>query len=165
MARRKSVSYIRDIGVDARFGSADVQKLINVIMERGKKAIARSIVYQAFDILKQKAGGDEEKALQTFKRALDNILPAIEVKPRRVGGSVYQVPTAVEPRRAQSLAYRWLKESAATRRQDKSMGIKIGNELSEAAEGRGNAVKKKIDMHKMAEANRAFSHFHGKGVA
>lgn len=159
MARRKSVSFIRDIGVDARYGSGDVQKLINIIMERGKKEVARSIVYEALEILKQKAGGDEEKSLQTFKRALENITPAIEVRPRRVGGSVYQIPTAVDPRRALSLAMRWLKIAAAGRRQDKSMGGKIGNELIEAAENRGNAVKKKIDMHKMAEANRAFSHY------
>lgn len=159
MARRKSVSFIRDIGADARYGSRDIQKLINVIMERGKKETARGIVYEAFDILKQRAGGDEEKSLHIFKKALDNIMPTIEVRPRRVGGSVYQIPTAVDPRRALSLAMRWLKTAAASRRQDKTMGARIGNELSEAAEGRGNAVKKKIDMHKMAEANRAFSHY------
>lgn len=158
MARRKSVSLIRDVGVDARYGSETIQKLINIVMWRGKKNAARTIVYEAIDAIKQKTGGDEEKALQIFKKGLENITPAIEVKPRRVGGSVYQIPTEVDPRRARSLAMRWLISSAATR-PDKRMGLRLANELLEASEGRGNAIKKRVDVHKMAEANRAFSHY------
>jgi small subunit ribosomal protein S7 len=158
MARRKSVSLVRDIGVDPRYGSETVQKLINIVMWRGKKNAARTIVYDALDMLKQKAGGDKEKSLQLFKKALENITPAIEVKPRRVGGSVYQIPTEVEPRRARSLAMRWL-ISAAADRTGENMGIKLAHELLDAAEGKGNAIKKRVDVHKMAEANRAFSHY------
>jgi small subunit ribosomal protein S7 len=158
MARRKAVSFVRDIGVDARYQSQDIQKLINVVMWRGKKSVARDIVYEALDIIKQKSGGDKEKVLHLFRKALGNITPEIEVRPRRVGGSVYQIPTEVPPRRAQSLAMRWLVSTAAGRH-DKTMGTKMAYELLEAAEGRGNAVKKKIDMHKMAEANRAFAHY------
>jgi small subunit ribosomal protein S7 len=158
MARRKSVSLIRDVGVDPRYGSESIQKLINIVMWRGKKNAARTIVYEAVDALKQKLGGNEEKALQVFQRALENIAPAIEVRPRRVGGSVYQIPTEVNPRRARSLAMRWLITASASR-PDKRMGLRMAHELLEAAEGRGNAVKKKIDVHKMAEANRAFSHY------
>jgi small subunit ribosomal protein S7 len=157
MSRRKSVSIIRDVGVDPKFGSEIVQKFINVVMWRGKKNAARQIVYEALDLLSKKAGGDD-KALRTLQKALDNVKPTIEVKARRVGGSVYQIPTEVEPRRANALAMRWLISCAATRG-DKCMGLRLGYELLEAAEGKGNAVKKRADVHKMAESNRAFSHF------
>jgi small subunit ribosomal protein S7 len=157
MTRRKSVNIIREIGTDPRFDSETIQKFINVVMWRGKKNAARTIVYEAIDVVKQKLGG-EDKALDLFQKALENITPSIEVRARRVGGSVYQIPTEVNPRRARSLAMRWL-ISASKERKDKRMGIRIANELLEAAEGRGNAIKKKIDMHKMAEANRAFSHY------
>jgi small subunit ribosomal protein S7 len=159
MARRKKVAtYKRDIGVDERFSSGLVQKFINVVMWRGKKNVARKIVYDAIDALIKKAGGDKDKGLKMFHEAFNQVIPAVEVRPRRVGGSVYQIPMEVEANRAQSLAMRWLIQAAASR-SDKTMGIRLAHELLEAREGRGNAIKKKIDVHKMAEANRAFSHF------
>lgn len=158
MPRRKSVNFIRDIGVDLRYNSELVQKFINVLMERGKKNAARSIVYEALEIIAKKTNTDAERALQTFNRAFSQIVPAIEVRPRRVGGSVYQIPVAVAPLRARSLALRWLK-TAASSRSAKTMGQRLAQEILEAAEGRGNAVKKKLDVHKMAESNRAFSHY------
>lgn len=158
MARRKSVNFIREIEPDVRYGSQDVQKLINIVMWRGKKNAARTIVYDALDILTKKNSGDQNKALTMFNRALEQITPVIEVRPRRVGGSVYQIPTEVTSHRGRSLAYRWLISAAATRG-DKTMGERLAHELIEAYEGRGNAMKKKLDVHKMAEANRAFSHF------
>lgn len=157
MPRRKSVNLVRDIGRDVRFNSFVVQKLINMIMERGKKNIARTIVYDAFNVLASKFGGDDQ-AYQAFERAIDQIRPAVEVKSRRVGGGVYQIPTEVRPRRAMALALRWLINSAAGR-SDKTMGQRLAVEVIEASQGRGNAFKKKSDIHRMAEANRAFSHF------
>lgn len=156
--RKKIVSYKRDIGVDERFGSELVQKFINVVMWRGKKNIARTIVYDALDALVKKSSGDQEKGLQLFKQAFGHVVPSVEVRPRRVGGSVYQIPREVEAGRARSLAMRWLIKAAAAR-PEKTMGLRLAHELLEALEGRGNAVKKKIDVHKMAEANRAFSHY------
>lgn len=158
MPRRKSVNFVREIGVDPRFQSELIQKFINIVMERGKKTIAQAIVYNAFDILKEKRGGDDEQALAVFDRALQQIRPAVEVKSRRVGGGVYQVPTEVRPSRATALAFRWLLTAAASR-SDKTMGSRLAQELFEASEGRGNAVKRRTDIHKMAEANRAFSHY------
>lgn len=158
MPRRKTTSFTRDIGVDIRYQSDLVQKMINVIMERGKKEVARTIVYEALEIIGKKIGDDPEKVLQLFGRAFYNIVPAIEVRPRRVGGSVYQVPMAVSDGRARSLGLRWL-ISAAAARPAKTMGQRLAQELLDAAEGRGGAVKKKTDVHKMAESNRAFSHY------
>lgn len=159
MARRKKVeTFKRDIGVDERYGSELVQKLINVIMWRGKKNVARDIVYDAIDILTKKAGNNKEKGLELFYRAFDQLIPAVEVRPRRVGGSVYQIPMEVNPGRGRSLAMRWLIQAAATR-SDKTMGIRLAHELLDAYESRGNAIKKKADVHKMAESNRAFSHY------
>jgi small subunit ribosomal protein S7 len=158
MPRRKSVNFIRDIGVDSRFQSGVMQKFINVLMERGKKSVARSIVYEAFDIIAAKNSGDDAKAYALFEKALVQIKPVVEVKSRRVGGGVYQVPTEVRPERAMALALRWLIKASAER-SDKTMGKRLATELFEASEGRGNAVKKKNDVHKMAEANRAFSHY------
>lgn len=158
MARRKAVNYRRDIGVDERFGSELVQKFINVVMWRGKKNVARKIVYDAIDVLIKKSSGDQNKGLNLFYKAFEQVAPTIEVRPRRVGGSVYQIPMEVAPHRAKALAIRWIIKSAATR-SDKTMGTRLAYELLEASEGRGNAVKKKIDVHKMAEANRAFSHY------
>ena len=158
MPRRKKVILKRDIGVDHRFNSALVQKLINIIMLCGKKSKARSIVYEAFDVLAQKCAGDDKKAFGLFERAMDHIRPYVEVKSRRVGGGVYQVPAEVRPERQMSLSFRWLIEAAAGR-PDKTMGLRLAQELAEAAEGHGNAVKKKNDVHRMAEANRAFSHY------
>ncbi len=158
MARRKKVEFVREIGVDVNYGSELVQKLINVVMERGKKNVARAIVYDAMDVLSKKVGGDKDKTLKLFQRAFDQVIPAVEVRPKRVGGSVYQIPMEVRPVRARSLALRWLVNAAAERR-DKTMGLRLGYEILEASEGRGNAIKKKLDVHKMAESNRAFSHY------
>lgn len=158
MPRRKKVIAKRDIGVDPRFGSLLVQKFINIVMQCGKKNIARGIVYEAFDLLAQKVGGDDKKAFGLFEKAIDHIKPYVEVKSRRVGGGVYQVPTEVRPERQMSLTLRWLIESAAGR-PDKTMGKRLASEMLEAADGHGNAVKKKNDVHRMAEANRAFSHY------
>ncbi|MFA6263868.1 MAG: 30S ribosomal protein S7 [Candidatus Babeliales bacterium] len=158
MPRRKKVLLKREIGVDARFNSFVVQKLINIIMERGKKNIARSIVYEAFDLLAQKSGGDDKKAYALFEKAIEQIKPYVEVKSRRVGGGVYQIPTEVRPERQMSLTFRWLIEASAER-PDKTMGKRLASELLEAADGHGNAIKKKNDVHRMAEANRAFSHY------
>jgi small subunit ribosomal protein S7 len=158
MPRRKREGLKRDIGVDPRFGSSLVQKMINVIMERGKKDVARTIVYDALEELVKKHKGDDKKALEFFRKAFGQIIPAVQVKPRRVGGSVYQIPTQVDPDRGQSLALKWLISAAATR-SDKTMGKRLAYELMDAYEGRGGAVKKKSDVHRMAEANRAFSHY------
>lgn len=158
MPRRKSVNFIRSIGYDPKYGSETVQKLINVVMWRGKKNAARTIVYDALEILVKKAGGDKDKGVSLFNKALDSLMPAVEVRPRRVGGSVYQIPMEVQPHRARALAMRWL-IGAAKVRADKTMGIRLAQELIEASEGRGSAIKKKLDVHKMAEANRAFSHY------
>ncbi|OGB84228.1 30S ribosomal protein S7 [candidate division TM6 bacterium RIFCSPHIGHO2_12_FULL_32_22] len=157
MPRHKTEDYSREIGVDPIYNSELVQKLINVIMEKGKKNTARRIVYDALDILSKKAG-DRDKGLMLFQRAFNQVIPAVEVRPRRVGGSVYQIPVEVHKKRAQSLALRWITGSAQSR-SNKTMGERLGYELLEASEGRGNAVKKKIDTHKMAESNRAFAHF------
>ncbi|MGE0207327.1 MAG: 30S ribosomal protein S7, partial [Candidatus Babeliales bacterium] len=156
MARRKKVAtYRRTIGGDERYGSELIQKFINVVMWRGKKSVARTIVYDAIDQLIKKAG-DKDKGLKLFQEAFNQVVPAVEVRPRRVGGSVYQIPMEVESNRAQSLAMRWLIQAASSR-SDKTMGVRLAYELLDAREGRGSAVKKKIDVHKMAEANRAFS--------
>lgn len=158
MARRRSISFVRVIGVDPRYNSELVQKLINVVMWRGKKNAARHIVYEALEIITKKSGGSAEKALELFQKAIELITPVIEVRPRRVGGSVYQIPKEVSAQRGRSLAFRWLVAQAAER-QDKTMGIRLANELLDAIEGRGGAMKKKLDAHKMAESNRAFSHY------
>ena len=158
MPRRKRGSFKRDIGVDPRFNSVLIQKMINVIMDSGKKSIARSIVYEALAEITAKQKGDEKKALEFFNKAFNQLIPAVQVKSRRVGGSVYQIPTQVTPDRGQSLALRWLISSAASR-SDKTMGKRLAYELMDAHEGRGGAMKKKLDVHRMAEANRAFSHY------
>jgi small subunit ribosomal protein S7 len=158
MARRKSVALIRDVGVDARYGSELVQKFINILMWRGKKSAARTIMYDALDLLVKKAGGDREKGLGLLEKALENTSPLMEVRPRRVGGSVYQVPVEVPARRARSLAIRAL-ILAAKGRKDKTMGIRLGYEAIAASENQGNAVKKRVDTHRMAEANKAFAHY------
>jgi small subunit ribosomal protein S7 len=158
MGRRKSVGFKREIGVDERFGSESIQKLINVVMWRGKKSVAKTIVYEAMDILIKKAGGDVNKGLDMYHAALNQIMPLIEVRPRRVGGSVYQIPMEVPAGRANSLTFQWLITAAKTR-SNKTMGQRLADELLDALQGRGNAIKKRTDVHKMAEANRAFSHY------
>jgi len=158
MPRRKREDYTRDIGVDPRFSSSLVQKFINVVMWRGKKNTARSIVYGAIDELAKKAKGDDRKALEMFNKAFEAVVPVVEVRARRVGGSVYQIPVEVPRKRAHSLAMRWLLEGASSR-SDKTMALRLAHELMEASEGRGAAMKKKLDVQRMAEANRAFSHY------
>lgn len=158
MPRRKRKCLKQDIGVDPRFGSSLVQKMINVIMERGKKNTARAIVYDAMDELVKRSKADDKKALEYFRKAFGQVIPAVQVRPRRVGGSVYQIPTQVDPGRGESLALRWLIVAAASR-PDKTMGKRLAGELMDAYEGKGGAVKKKLDVHRMAEANRAFSHY------
>lgn len=158
MARSKGTDYTRDIGVDQQFGSALVQKLINMVMRQGKKNVARTIVYEAFDVLVKKSGGNADKALALFEKAFGNIVPQVEVRSRRVGGGVYQVPREVNPNRKQALGLRWLIQSAAER-SNKTMGARLASELLEAVDNKGGAVKKKMDVQRMAEANRAFSHY------
>ncbi len=158
MPRRKSVNLIREIGVDPRFKSGLVQKLINVVMERGKKDVARAIIYGAFDEIVKRIKGDDKRAYEIFEKAIEQIKPVVEVKSRRVGGGVYQIPVEVRSSRALALSLRWLIRTAASRG-DKTMGKRLAAEILDASEGRGNAFKKKMDVHRMAEANRAFSHY------
>ena len=145
----------RDVISDAKFGDIVVTKFMNSIMHDGKKSIAEAIVYGAFDTVEKKLRTDP---LATFKQALDNVAPAIEVRSRRVGGATYQVPVEVRPERRQALAIRWI-INAARARNDKTMVDRLSAELMDAANNRGNAVKKREDTHRMAEANRAFSHY------
>lgn len=158
MPRRRRAEFKREIGVDPRFKSSLVQKLINTIMHDGKRSVAQSVVYDAMDVIVKKAGNDDQKALDYFNKALDQVTPRVEVRPKRVGGSVYQIPTEVIPKRRQALALRWLIGSARSRG-DKTMGQRLAHEILDAFEGRGGAVKKRSDVQRMAEANRAFSHF------
>jgi len=154
MPRRREVPK-RDILPDPKFGNVDLSKFMNVIMESGKKAVAERIIYGALDTVEKKAQRDP---LEVFITALNNVKPMVEVKSRRVGGANYQVPVEVRPVRRMALAMRWLKESAR-KRSEKSMAQRLANELLEASEGRGGAMKKRDEVHRMAEANKAFSHF------
>lgn len=154
MPRRREVPK-RDILPDPKFGNVEVSKFMNVIMKAGKKAVAERIVYGALDIVAKKGGKD---ALEVFSTALNNVKPMVEVKSRRVGGANFQVPVEVRPARRSALSMRWIRD-AARKRGEKSMGARLANELMEAAEGRGGAVKKREEVHRMAEANKAFSHF------
>lgn len=158
MPRRKTTSFQREIGADVRFHSVLVQRLINTVLRCGKKNLARSIVYEALDILIKKAQGGEQQGIALFEKAVASLKPAVELKSRRVGGGVYQVPIEARPTRALALAFKWLIQ-AAKARENKTMGQRLAAELLDAAEGRGNALKKKIEIHRMAEANRAFSHY------
>ena len=154
MPRRREVPK-REVLPDPKFGSQDVAKFVNVLMSRGKKSVAEHIIYGAFDQITQKTG---KNPVEVFSLALNNVRPLVEVKSRRVGGANYQVPVEVRPTRRSALAMRWLKESAR-KRGEKSMGVRLGGELLDAAEGRGGAMKKRDEVHRMAEANKAFSHF------
>ena len=154
MPRRREVPK-RDILADPKYGSVDVAKFMNVLMTEGKKSVAERIVYGAFDAISKKGGKDP---LEVFTQALQNAKPMVEVKSRRVGGANFQVPVEVRPVRRVALAMRWLRE-AARKRGEKSMGARLAGELIDAAEGRGGAVKKREEVHRMAEANKAFSHF------
>ncbi|MGH6801324.1 MAG: 30S ribosomal protein S7 [Methylocella sp.] len=154
MSRRHSAEK-REVIPDAKFGDVVLAKFMNSIMYAGKKSIAEAIVYDAFDIIEQKM---RSEPLPVFKQALDNVAPAIEVRSRRVGGATYQVPVEVRAERRQALAIRWI-INAARGRNDKTMVDRLSAELMDAANNRGNAVKKREDTHRMAEANRAFSHY------
>jgi small subunit ribosomal protein S7 len=145
----------REVIPDAKFGDVVLAKFMNSIMYEGKKSVAEQIVYGAFDLMEQKT---KQEALPMFKQALDNVAPAIEVRSRRVGGATYQVPVEVRPERRQALAIRWI-IAAARGRNDKTMVDRLSAELMDAANNRGNAVKKREDTHRMAEANRAFAHY------
>ena len=154
MPRRREVPK-RDILPDPKFGSVDLSKFMNVIMESGKKAVAERIIYGALDTIKSKSGKDP---IEVFTQAVQNVKPVVEVKRRRVGGANYQVPVEVRPVRRIALAMRWIRE-AAQKRGEKSMMVRLAGELQEAAEGRGGAMKKREEVHRMAEANKAFSHY------
>ena len=154
MPRRREVPK-RDILADPKYGSVELAKFMNVLMTAGKKSVAERIVYGAFDAITKKGGKDP---LEVFTQALQNTKPMVEVKSRRVGGANFQVPVEVRPVRRVALAMRWLRE-AARKRGEKSMGARLAGELIDASEGRGGAVKKREDVHRMAEANKAFSHF------
>ena len=154
MPRRRVVAK-REVLPDPKFGSQILAKFINVIMVDGQKSTAEKIVYGALDIVSDKKSGE---ALAVFEQALDNIRPSVEVKSRRVGGSTYQVPVEVRPARQSALAMRWLVEYSR-KRGEKSMRQRLAGEMLDAVENRGAAVKKREDVHKMAEANKAFSHY------
>ncbi|EFX2436419.1 30S ribosomal protein S7 [Shigella sonnei] len=159
MPRRRVIGQ-RKILPDPKFGSELLAKFVNILMVDGKKSTAESIVYSALETLAQRSGKSE---LEAFEVALENVrptveVPTVEVKSRRVGGSTYQVPVEVRPVRRNALAMRWIVE-AARKRGDKSMALRLANELSDAAENKGTAVKKREDVHRMAEANKAFAHY------
>ena len=154
MTRRKKKEK-RIISPDPVYNNVTVAKFINQVMRRGKKTIAQKIIYKAFEIIKEKINRDP---LETFDSALKNVKPFLEVKPRRIGGATYQVPRPVPQERGMTLAMRWILQAARSRR-GKPMREKLAEELIEASENRGAAIKKKENTHRMAEANRAFAHF------
>ena len=152
---RKAVTLKREILPDPKYKSELVAKFINRIMQRGKKNLAQSIIYDAFDIIHEKA---KEDPLTLFQKAIENVKPVVEVRSRRVGGSTYQVPTEVRYSRRTTLSLRWILASAR-QRGEKGMAEKLAGELIDASKGRGVAFKKKEDTHRMAEANKAFAHY------
>ncbi len=154
MPRRREVPK-REVLPDPKFGDEQVSKFINMIMRNGKKSVAEKIMYHALNSVAERSGQD---SVDTMEKALENVRPVVEVKSRRVGGATYQVPVEVRPSRRNTLAMRWLIE-AAKKRGEKTMAGKLAGELLDASENKGSAVKKREDTHKMAEANKAFSHF------
>ena len=154
MSRRGNIAK-RDVLADPLYNSKMVTRLINNIMYDGKKGVAQKIVYDAFDIVKEKTGNDP---LESFEKALENIMPVLEVKARRVGGSTYQVPMEVRPERRETLGLRWL-TTYARARSERTMRERLAGEIMDAVNGNGNAYKKREDTHKMAEANKAFAHY------
>jgi small subunit ribosomal protein S7 len=159
MPRRRVVAK-RDILPDPKYHNQILAKFINMVMVDGKKSVAERIVYGALDVTDEKIKDKEENddVLAIFNKALDHIRPMVEVKSRRVGGSNYQVPVEVRPNRRTTLAMRWLVD-AARKRSEKSMGLRLAGELIDAYHNKGNAIKKREDVHRMAEANKAFAHF------
>ena len=154
MSRRRQ-TFRRQILPDPKYGSETLAKFINMVMLDGKKPLAERVVYGALDRVKERGSNEP---LEVFQRALDNVRPVVEVKSRRVGGATYQVPVEVRPVRQNALAMRWLVD-ASRKRGEKSMGLRLAGELMDASESRGTAVKKREDTHRMAEANKAFSHY------
>ena len=154
MPRRREVPK-REILPDPKFGNVEVAKFVNVLMTRGKKSVAERIIYGALDQIQKKSGKDP---IEIFTTAVNAVKPMVEVKSRRVGGANYQVPVEVRPVRRMALSMRWIRE-AARKRGEKSMGARLAGELLDAAEGRGSAIKKREEMHRMAEANKAFAHY------
>ena len=154
MARRKEAPK-REVIPDPKFGSESLAKFMNVMMRSGKKATAEKIIYGALDLIAERSKTDP---MEVYNTAIDNVRPLVEVKSRRVGGATYQVPIEVRPARQAALAMRWVAD-AARARGEKSMGARLAAELMEAAEKRGAAMKKREDVHRMAEANKAFSHY------
>ncbi len=152
---RKRVIVRREIATDPRYHNLLVAKFVSSLLKKGKRSLAQSILYGAFDIMQQKI---KEEPLSLFQKALGNVKPVVEVRSRRVGGSTYQVPTEVRASRGQALAIRWI-ITFAKARGEKSMHAKLAGELMDAAGGRGAAVKKREDTHRMAEANKAFAHY------
>ena len=152
---RKGYIAKRDVLPDPIYNSKVVTKLINNIMLDGKKSVAQGIVYDAFDIIKEKEG---KNPLEVFEATLENVMPVLEVKARRVGGATYQVPLEIRPERRQTLGLRWLVTYARTRH-EKTMAEKLAGEIMDAVNGNGGAFKKKEDTHRMAEANKAFAHY------
>jgi small subunit ribosomal protein S7 len=155
---RRAQAPRRDSLPDPKFGNAMLAKFINMVMKSGKKSVAEKIVYGAIERISERVGKDQGRAIEMLSVALDNIKPAVEVKSRRVGGATYQVPVEVRAARRETLAMRWAIEAARVR-SEKSMAVRLAHELIDAAENRGAAVKKREDTHRMAEANRAFSHY------
>ncbi|MDR2196811.1 MAG: 30S ribosomal protein S7 [Coriobacteriales bacterium] len=152
---RRAAAIRREIAPDAVFNNRLVTQLINKVLLDGKKSVAESIVYGAFDIVEQKSGQDP---LSVFKKAMDNVRPTLEVKPKRVGGATYQVPMEVNSRRATTLAIRWIVDFSR-KRKEKTMVERLSSEILDASNGVGASVKRREDLYKMAEANRAFSHY------
>ncbi len=152
---RRRIAARREVLPDPKFGSVILAKFMNHLMVDGKKSVAEKIVYGALNTITERGNADP---LKTFEAALDNIAPLVEVKSRRVGGATYQVPVEVRPERRNALSMRWLVEYARGRG-EKSMALRLAGEIMDASQGRGSAVKKREDVHRMAEANRAFSHY------
>jgi len=153
MRRRRAEK--RQVIPDPKYKNVTVARFINIMMTRGKKAVAEKIVYKSFDILAQKTG---KGSLEVFQKALDNARPILEVKPRRIGGATYQIPIEVKAERGMSIAMRWIRNFARAKK-GKPMEIKLADEILDAFKGEGGAIKKREDTHKMAEANKAFAHY------
>ncbi len=152
---RRSAAEVRRVSPDPVYGSVLVSQVVNKVLWKGKKELSRKIVYDALSLVERRRSDDP---LNTLKRAIDNIRPSVEVRSRRVGGSSYQVPVEVRPRRANTLAVRWLVEFARKRREN-TMSERLANEILDAADNTGAAVKRRDDIHKMAESNKAFAHY------
>ena len=152
---RKKRDFVRPVLPDPKYGEVIVTRIVNILMKSGKKGVAEKALYEALDIVTKKGGNDP---VDSLKKAISNIRPVIEVRSRRVGGATYQVPTEVRPRRAESLAIRWLTQ-AANSRSERTIRDRLAHELLDAINNRGVAIKKREDTHRMAEANKAFAHF------